>query len=131
MSTPMAGWEQRQQTFVERLSADGTHALETGTMVVIPSLTFAIEELAKIKGLVYYEERLLFLALLLQQPDLRIVYVTSAPIDPAIVDYYLSFVSDSGSARRRLELITLDDPDLRPLTEKLLARPELLDRRSR
>jgi hypothetical protein len=46
MSTPMAGWEQRQQTFVERLSADGTHALETGTMVVIPSLTFAIEELA-------------------------------------------------------------------------------------
>jgi hypothetical protein len=124
----MAGWEERQRSFIERLSADGRRVLETGTMVVVPSLTFAIEELAKIKGLVYYEERLLFLALLLQQPDLRIVYITSAPIDPAIVDYYLSFVPDASSARGRLELITLDDLDLRPLTEKLLARPDLLDR---
>jgi hypothetical protein len=124
----MEAREERQRSFIERLLADGARALETGTMVVVPSLTFAVEELAKIKGLVYYEERLLFLALLLRQSDLRIIYITSIPVHPAIIDYYLSFVPDADRSRRRLELITLDDPDLRPLTEKLLARPDLLDR---
>jgi hypothetical protein len=97
-------------------------------MVVVPSLTFAIEELAKIKGLVHYEERLLFVTLFLRQPDLRIVYVTSAAVDPAVVDYYLSFLPDPDNARPRLHLVSLDDPDLRPLTEKLLDRPDVIDR---
>jgi hypothetical protein len=54
--------------------------------------------------------------------------VTSVPIDPAIVEYYLSFLPDPESARRRLDLVTLDEPDLRPLTEKLVGRPDVLNR---
>ena len=39
------------------------------------------------------EERFLFFLLLLRQPRLRMVYVTSQPINPLIVDYYLSLAS--------------------------------------
>ena len=38
------------------------------------------------------EERFLFFLLLLRQPRLRMVYVTSQPINPQIVDYYLSLL---------------------------------------
>ena len=38
------------------------------------------------------EERMLFLLLLLRQPRLRMVYVTSQPIDPLIIEYYLSLL---------------------------------------
>jgi hypothetical protein len=114
------------EEFVARLLASGPRALETGTVVVIPSLTFAVDELAKIKGLVHYEERLLYLTLLLDQPDLRLIYVTSAAVDPAIIDYYLGFLRDSHGARRRLTLVDLSDADLRPLTDKLLDRADVL-----
>jgi hypothetical protein len=36
-----------------------------------------------------YEERLLFLLLLLRQPRLRLVYLTSVPVPAAVIDYYL------------------------------------------
>jgi hypothetical protein len=117
-----------REEFIDRLLASGPKALDTGTMVVVPSLTFAVEELAKIKGLVHYEERLLYLTLLLDEPDLRMIYVTSAAIDTAIIDYYLGFLRDPEDARRRLQLIDLDDDALRPLTEKLLRRPDVLQR---
>ena len=39
-----------------------------------------------------YEERFLFLLLLLRQPRLRMIYVTSMPIDPRIVEYYLALL---------------------------------------
>ena len=39
-----------------------------------------------------FEERFLFLLLLLRQPRLRMVYVTSMPIDPTIVEYYLALL---------------------------------------
>ena len=38
------------------------------------------------------EERFLFLLLLLRQPRLRMVYVTSMPVDPTIVEYYLALL---------------------------------------
>jgi hypothetical protein len=121
-------WDERQAAFVERLARQGLGALEKGTVVVVPSLTFAVSELVKITGVVHYEERMLFTVLLLQEPDLRIVYVTSKPVDPAIVDYYLRFVPDPDDARRRLELVTLDDPGPRPLTAKLLDRADDIER---
>ncbi len=100
--------------------------LESGTIVVVPSITFPVVELDKIVAARYYEERTLFLALLLGRPDLRMVFVTSTAIDPAIVDYYLRFVPDAAGARDRLHLVSLDDPATSPLSEKILARPDVL-----
>jgi hypothetical protein len=94
--------------------------------VVLPSPTFAVAELRKITGIQFYEERLLFTTLLLRQPELRMVYLTSLPVDEAIVEYYLRFVPDAADARGRLTMVALDDPSPLPLTEKLLHRPEVV-----
>jgi hypothetical protein len=77
---------------------------------------------------VRYEERLLYMLLQLRQPDLRLVYVTSLPVEPAIIDYYLRFLPDPDDARRRLELLSIHDPEIKPLSQKLLRRPDALAR---
>lgn len=120
-------WEDRQAAFVERLGRRSPADLETGTVVVLPSLSFAETELAKITGVLHYEERLLFMLLFLRRPDLRLVYVTSLPVDPAIVDYYLRFVPDPEDARSRLQFVTVGDAAIQPLSDKLLRHPEALD----
>lgn len=96
-------------------------------MVVLPSLTFPVEELRKIIGIQYYEERLLCIALLLRSPDISMVYATSMPIDEAVIDYYLTFLPDPADARRRLHLVSVDDPSQRALTSKLLEREDLMN----
>jgi len=96
--------------------------------VVVPSITFPPVELAKIVAAQRYEERMLFLALLLRNPAVRIVYVTSSPVDEAVVDYYLRFLPDPDAARPRLTMVALDDPSTRALSEKVLDRPDVLAR---
>src|SRR5205085_2810329 len=117
-----------QEAFVERLGQRGPADLESGTVVVIPSLSFANTELRKITGVLHYEERLLFMLLFLRRPDLRLVYVTSLPVDPAVVDYHLRFLPDPDDARRRLDFVHFDDGAIEPLSVKLLRHEESLDR---
>ncbi|MGH9277849.1 MAG: peptide ligase PGM1-related protein [Acidimicrobiales bacterium] len=125
--TSTTTWEQRQQAFVERLGQRGPADLESGTVVVLPSLSFADSELRKITGVLHYEERMLFMLLFLRRPDLHLVYVTSLPVDPAIVDYYLRFLPDPEDARRRLDLVHVDDATIQPLSDKLLAHESTRD----
>nr|BFE86456.1 hypothetical protein GCM10020093_090570 [Planobispora longispora] len=96
--------------------------------MVIPSLSLPQDELRRITGARCYEERLLFLLLTLKRPGVKVVYLTSAPVDPAIVDYYLDFLDDPAEARARLEMISLGDPRLCPLTEKILHGPRTIAR---
>jgi hypothetical protein len=92
-----------------------------GTIVVVPSLTLPLADLGKVTGVVFYEERLLCFLLLLADPDVRVVYTSSAAIDPAIVDYYLRFLPDPAEARRRLQLVEVGDEELGWLSAKLLS----------
>jgi hypothetical protein len=110
-----------------RLGSRAISDLDAGTIVVLPSITFPEEELRKITAIEFYAERMLYTLLWLRHPEMRIVYVTSSPVDPAVVDYYLSFV-DEPTARRRLTLVSLDDPDPAAISAKLPARPELIER---
>ena len=96
-------------------------------IVVMPSITFPSVELRKITGIQYYEERLLYTTLMLRDPSVRVIFVTSLSIDPEIIDYYLGFLPDDARARERLQLISVVDPEPRALTEKLLERPELIE----
>ena len=100
------------------------------TVVVIPSLSLEQGELAKIAGVLHYEERLLCLLMLLRMPRTRIVYVTSTAIDLAVVDYYLHLLPGvpSAHARGRLTMLHVDDRSLRPLTAKILSRPDVIER---
>ncbi|MEA2973299.1 MAG: hypothetical protein QOG82_1757 [Actinomycetota bacterium] len=97
-------------------------------IVVVPSISFPVVELQKIAAVQSYEERMLFLLLLLADPAVRIVYVTSEEVDPATIDYYLRFLPDPADARRRLALLSVGDPSIGSLSAKLLARPDDLDR---
>ncbi len=63
--------------------------LAAKSVVIIPSITLDQEILGKVTGHIHYEERLLCLLMLLRMPRTHVVYVTSEPIDPVIIDYYL------------------------------------------
>lgn len=100
------------------------------TVVVIPGLSLDQETLGRIAGAPHYEERQLSLLMLLRLPRTRIVYVTSTPVDPAVIDYYLGLLTGvpAGHARRRLTLLSAYDGAARSLTSKILERPRLLQR---
>jgi hypothetical protein len=53
---------------------------------------------------------------LLRQPRLRMIYVTSMPIAPKIVEYYLALLTGviPSHARARLSLISVGDASPRP-----------------
>jgi PGM1 C-terminal domain len=98
------------------------------TIVVVPSMSIdAIDSGAVMQA---YEERFLFLLLLLRQPRARLVYVTSQTILPSIIDYYLDLLPGviPSHARQRLFLPTPMDGSVRPLSDKLLERPRLIER---
>ena len=97
------------------------------TIVVVPSMSIdAIDSGAVIQA---YEERFLFLLLLLRQPRARLIYVTSRTILPSIIDYYLDLLPGviPSHARQRLFLPSPMDGSVRPLSEKLLERPRLIE----
>ena len=98
------------------------------TIVVVPSMSIeAIDSGAVMQA---YEERFLFLLLLLRQPRARLIYVTSQTILPSIIDYYLDLLPGviPSHARQRLFLPSPMDGSVRPLSDKLLERPRLIER---
>jgi hypothetical protein len=98
------------------------------TIVVVPSMSVDVA----VTGLEAqgYEERFLFLLLLLAQPRARMIYVTSQAIHPSVIEYYLDLLSGviPSHALRRLTLLSPYDDSARPLSLKLLERPRLLER---
>ena len=107
---------------IERLNQDPQ------TIVVVPSMS--IDAIGSGAVMQAYEERFLFLLLLLRQPRARLIYVTSQTILPSIIDYYLDLLPGviPSHARQRLFLLSPLDGSVRPLSDKLLARPRLIQR---
>lgn len=123
-----AEFEQRQRAFIDRMRGRGLEALERGVIVVVPSISFDESELRKITGIAFYEERMLFALLWLANPELRIVYVTSQPVAESIVEYYLSFLEDPAGARKRVDMVHLDDPRPSALSAKVLEHEGAIER---
>src|SRR5881296_2650710 len=98
------------------------------TIVVVPSMS--IDAISSGAVMQAYEERFLFLLLLLRQPRARLIYVTSQTILPSIIDYYLDLLPGviPSHARQRLFLISPLDLSVRALSDKLLERPRLMER---
>ncbi len=128
--------EQREQFYQlqsqlrDRWQSIDQQAQEDWDIVVIPSLSLDQQELQKVTGVHYYEERLLFSLIRLRNPRTRLIYVTSQPIHPSVIDYYLQLLPGVpfSHARERLLLLCTYDTSHKPLTQKILERPRLLTR---
>ena len=123
-------FRQLQRQLSQRWCSADTFDTEERQIVVVPSLSLNQEELRKVEGVNYYEERLLFSLIRLRNPNTRITYLTSQPLHPSIVDYYLELLPGipSSHARERLTLLATYDSSQKPLTQKILERPRLLER---
>lgn len=104
--------------------------LENNDILVVPSLSLDQQQLAKIEGVHHYEERQLFSLIRLRNPRTRLIYVTSEPLHPSIIDYYLQLLPGIpfSHARERLLLFSTYDPSQHCLTQKILDRPRLIAR---
>ena len=99
-------------------------------VVVVPSLSLDGFQLSEVQAVNHYEERMLFTLEFLRNPRTHLVYVTSQPLLPSVVDYHLGLLGGipTAHARARLTLAPCCDGTPRPLSEKLLERPRLLER---
>ncbi|HEY9626518.1 MAG TPA: peptide ligase PGM1-related protein [Coleofasciculaceae cyanobacterium] len=116
-----------QKQLRDRWQADGE---DDSDILIVPSLSLDQGELRKVKGVHHYEERLLFSLIRLQNPRARLIYITSQPIHPSVIDYYLQLLPGVpfSHARDRLLLFCAYDASLKPLSQKILERPRLMAR---
>lgn len=99
-------------------------------IVVVPSLSLEGMAYSSVAGFNHYEERMLFTLAQLRHARARIVYLTSQPLHPAMIDYVIAQISGIPSAhvRERVSFLTCHDATPKPLTEKILERPRLIER---
>lgn len=95
------------------------------TIVVVHSISLDVPD-QLVPVFPAYEERFLCMVLsLLRAPRSRVIYVTSQPIHPRVLDYYFELVPDldTPEARARFVPVSLVDGRNAPLARKLLERP--------
>ena len=99
-------------------------------ILVIPSFSVDQQVGSKVSGFLHYEERLLFSLIRLRNPLTRVIYITALPLCPIVIDYYLQLLPGIpfSHARDRLLLISTYDGSLKPLTQKILERPRLVEK---
>jgi len=100
------------------------------TVVVVHSISFEVPD-QLIPVFPAYEERFLCLVLsLLRAPRSRVIYVTSQPVHPRVLDYYFRLVPDldTPEARGRFFPVSLVDGRNEPLSRKLVDRPGAIRR---
>lgn len=125
-----AAFKDLQQGFNRQFETIFPDKLAPRTVVILPSLTLDQDILAKVKGAVHYEERMLCLLMLLRMPRTKVIYLTSMPVSESIVDYYLHLLPGitGRHARKRLTMLNCYDASVKPLTQKILERPRLIER---
>jgi hypothetical protein len=101
--------------------------------IFIPSLSLDNQELSKIPGVSFYEERQLCTLLYLRNPNLRLVYITSLPVSECIIEYYIELITKVSNVTKediysRLLLLSCHDTSNIPLTAKIHRRPKIIDK---
>ena len=103
---------------------------EERTIVVVSSISVRVPEHIHPLLPAYEERYLIYVLGLAQAPSTRVIYVTSQPILPRMLDYYLGLIPglDREELHSRLVPVSVGDWSPRPLSEKILERPRLLRR---
>ena len=78
----------------------------------------------------HYEERIFYLTHFLKNPRNKLIVITSTAVAETLVSYMLHLLPGVpySHARRRLKLLSVQDHSAKPLTQKILDRPHLLNR---
>ena len=100
------------------------------TLVVVSSVSIDVPA-DYLPLLPAYEERyLIYVLALASDPRTRVIYLTSQPVLPRMLDHYLGLIPglDDEDVHRRLIPVSVGDWTQRPLTQKILERPRLLHR---
>lgn len=102
------------------------------TLVIIAGMNSDSFSLKNVKGLHYYEERMLFFLFLLRYSKTKIVYITSEGFNEHLFDYYISLTAkDEGKIKdMRSRLIHIEIPDSKedlPLTKQILDNPRIIN----
>ena len=123
-------FKQLQSKLRDRWESIDTFDQDNYDLLVIPSFSIDQHVGQKVPGFLHYEERLLFSLIRLRKPHTRVIYVTALPLCPIIIDYYLQLLPGIpfSHARDRLLLLSTYDASLKPLTQKILDRPRLVDK---
>ena len=100
------------------------------TLVVVSSLSLDLPASYQPLIAAYEERYLIYVLALATAPGTHVIYVTSQPILPRMVDYYLDLIptADHDDTRRRLTTLSMGDATLQPLTRKILDRPRTVAR---
>ena len=100
------------------------------TVIVIHSIPIELPERWRPVIPAYEERYLFYLISLLTAPRSHVVYVTSQPILPRLVDYWLSLVPglDTPETRSRLTLMPVVDARDIPLSRKVIDHPGVMRR---
>ena len=112
----------------ESVQGVGSSRQTEQTIVVVPSQTIDFD--CKGAEMQAYEERMLYLLMLLRQPRARVIYATSQSILPTTLDYYMSLMPGviTSHAMSRFYNVAPEDRTPRAHTTKLLERPQLLEK---
>lgn len=100
------------------------------TVLALPSLSLPFFGIQSAEQMLHYEERIFYLFHILRNPLNRLIVVTSSQITETLVSYLLSLLPGipHSHARRRLHLLHVGDYSPKPLTQKILERPALVER---
>jgi len=101
------------------------------TVIVLPSITETPHALSRTKGINFYEHRQLYHMALLRDPNIkRVIYLSSTPLDPAVVKYYWKHILRDyvplKSLERRFLALSVNDPTVRPLSQKIKESPSFV-----
>lgn len=94
------------------------------TFVVVSGMNSDKLNLSRVKGLKYYEERMLFFLFLLKYKRTKIIYVTSDGFNTNLFDYYINLISHKKKEildiKSRLTHISVKNNQYLALTDKVL-----------
>src|SRR5207249_12047043 len=123
-----ADFDQLQKKLVPLWKSIERFNQDPQTIVVVPSMS--IDAISSGAVMQAYEERFLFLLLLLRQPRARLIYVTSQKILPSLIDYYLDLLPGVIPSHARPRLLRLSPlvGSVRALSDKRLTPPPLVQR---
>jgi len=82
----MLSFHQLQHQLRERWQTESALEKDNCDILVLPSFSLDQQVGQKVAGFLHYEERLLFSLIRLRNPNTRLIYVTSQPLSPLIVE---------------------------------------------